>query len=52
MKRLGTAAGLLLPKGCSDRGVVTAWEFLKLHPFAELNKYAKTFFKTTQKLED
>lgn len=52
MKRLATAAGLLLPKGCSDRVVVTAREFLKLHPFAELNKYAKTFFKTTQKLED
>ena len=51
ISRLSAQAGLALPKGCSDKVLSCAKEFLKLHPKNELRKFAKIFFKTTEKLE-
>ncbi|MGN0866311.1 MAG: ribonuclease HIII [Oligosphaeraceae bacterium] len=50
ISRLSQAAGLLLPKGCSEKVLSCAKEFLKLHPREELARFAKLFFKTSQSL--
>ena len=51
ISRLSAQAGLALPKGCSNKVLSCAQEFLKLHSKSELRKFAKIFFKTTEKLE-
>ncbi len=50
LDRLSQQAGLKLPKGAGHNVLACAREFLKLHPKAELPKYAKVFFKTTEQL--
>ncbi len=48
--RLSRQAGLKLPKGCGHNVLLCAREFRKLHPAADLPKYAKVFFKTAGQL--
>ncbi|MCQ2396137.1 MAG: ribonuclease HIII [Lentisphaeria bacterium] len=50
VSRLSESCGLTLPKGCSQKVVNTAREFLKLHSKEALAGYAKTFFKTFEQL--
>ncbi len=48
--RLSQEAGLRLPKGCGEKVLLCAQEFLKLHPRESLGRFAKLFFKTSQNL--